>query len=90
MVITHFLYGGVGLGKTHLIHAVGNTILDRKQTAGVKYIHAESYVGDTLKAYQTKSFEDFKKRYHSLDILLIDDIQFFAGKPVLKKNFLRF
>merc|ERR1711991_1209174 len=54
-----FLYGGVGLGKTHLIHAVGNTILDKKQSAGVKYIHAESYVSDVVKAYQTKSFEEF-------------------------------
>jgi len=82
-----FLYGGVGLGKTHLIHAVGNAILDKKQTAGVKYIHAESYVSDVVKAYQTKSFEDFKKRYHSLDILLIDDIQFFAGKSRTQEEF---
>ena len=82
-----FLYGGVGLGKTHLIHAVGNTILDKKQTAGVKYIHAESYVSDVVKAYQTKSFEEFKKRYHSLDILLIDDIQFFAGKSRTQEEF---
>ena len=82
-----FLYGGVGLGKTHLIHAVGNAILDEKQTAGVKYIHAESYVSDVVKAYQTKSFEEFKKRYHSLDILLIDDIQFFAGKSRTQEEF---
>ena len=53
----------------------------------MKYIHAESYVSDVVRAYQTKSFEEFKKRYHSLDILLIDDIQFFAGNLVLKKNF---
>ncbi|MAU43126.1 MAG: chromosomal replication initiator protein DnaA [Burkholderiaceae bacterium] len=82
-----FLYGGVGLGKTHLIHAVGNAILDTNQTAGVKYIHAESYVSDVVKAYQTKSFEEFKKRYHSLDILLIDDIQFFAGKSRTQEEF---
>ncbi len=82
-----FLYGGVGLGKTHLIHAIGNAILDKKQTAGVKYIHAESYVSDVVRAYQTKSFEDFKKRYHSLDILLIDDIQFFAGKSRTQEEF---
>ena len=82
-----FLYGGVGLGKTHLIHAIGNSILDKKQTAGVKYIHAESYVSDVVKAYQTKSFEEFKKRYHSLDILLIDDIQFFAGKSRTQEEF---
>ena len=82
-----FLYGGVGLGKTHLIHAIGNAILDNKQTAGVKYIHAESYVSDVVRAYQTKSFEQFKKRYHSLDILLIDDIQFFAGKSRTQEEF---
>ena len=82
-----FLYGGVGLGKTHLIHAIGNAILDKKQTAGVKYIHAESYVSDVVRAYQTKSFEEFKKRYHSLDILLIDDIQFFAGKSRTQEEF---
>ncbi len=82
-----FLYGGVGLGKTHLIHAIGNAILDEKQSAGVKYIHAESYVSDVVRAYQTKSFEDFKKRYHSLDILLIDDIQFFAGKSRTQEEF---
>ncbi len=82
-----FLYGGVGLGKTHLIHAIGNAILDKKNSAGVKYIHAESYVSDVVRAYQTKSFEEFKKRYHSLDILLIDDIQFFAGKSRTQEEF---
>ena len=82
-----FLYGGVGLGKTHLIHAIGNSILNKKQTASVKYIHAESYVSDVVRAYQTKSFEEFKKRYHSLDILLIDDIQFFAGKSRTQEEF---
>ncbi len=75
-----FLYGGVGLGKSHLIHAVGNSLLARNQNARVRYIHAEAYVSDVVKAYQRKSFDEFKRYYHSLDLLLIDDIQFFAGK----------
>ncbi len=82
-----FLYGGVGLGKTHLIHAIGNNILDNDARSCVKYIHAESYVSDVVRAYQTKSFEEFKKSYHSLDILLIDDIQFFAGKSRTQEEF---
>ncbi|MGE5161807.1 MAG: DnaA ATPase domain-containing protein, partial [Betaproteobacteria bacterium] len=67
-----FLYGGVGLGKTHLIHAVGNAILARKPGAKVRYIHAEQYVSDVVRAYQRKAFDDFKRYYHSLDLLLID------------------
>ncbi len=82
-----FLYGGVGLGKTHLIHAIGNSILDTDSTSCVRYIHAESYVSDVVRAYQRKSFEEFKKSYHSLDILLIDDIQFFAGKSRTQEEF---
>jgi len=82
-----FLYGGVGLGKTHLVHAVGNTILQRKPSARVRYIHAEQYVSDVVRAYQRKSFEDFKRYYHSLDLLLIDDIQFFAGKTRTQEEF---
>ena len=82
-----FLYGGVGLGKTHLIHAIGNHILTNKSSTSVKYIHAESYVSDVVRAYQSKSFEEFKKSYHSLDILLIDDIQFFSGKSRTQEEF---
>ncbi len=82
-----FLYGGVGLGKTHLIHAIGNTILDRDPSASIRYIHAEAYVSDVVRAYQRKAFEEFKKTYHSLDILLIDDIQFFAGKSRTQEEF---
>ena len=82
-----FLYGGVGLGKTHLIHAIGNTILERNNAACIRYIHAETYVSDVVKAYQRKAFEEFKKTYHSLDILLIDDIQFFAGKSRTQEEF---
>jgi chromosomal replication initiator protein len=82
-----FLYGGVGLGKTHLVHAVGNAILARKPDARVRYIHAEQYVSDVVRAYQKKAFDDFKRYYHSLDLLLIDDIQFFAGKSRTQEEF---
>ncbi len=82
-----FLYGGVGLGKTHLIHAVGNGILARKPDAKVRYIHAEQYVSDVVRAYQRKAFDEFKRYYHSLDLLLIDDIQFFAGKSRTQEEF---
>ncbi len=82
-----FLYGGVGLGKTHLIHAIGNSILQGAPNTCVKYSHAESYVSDVVRAYQRKSFEEFKESYHSLDILLIDDIQFFAGKSRTQEEF---
>ena len=82
-----FLYGGVGLGKTHLIHAVGNAVLARAPTAKVRYIHAEQYVSDVVRAYQRKAFDDFKRYYHSLDLLLIDDIQFFAGKARTQEEF---
>ena len=82
-----FLYGGVGLGKTHLIHAIGNNILEVNASASIKYIHAEAYVSDVVRAYQRKAFEEFKRTYHSLDILLIDDIQFFAGKSRTQEEF---
>ena len=82
-----FLYGGVGLGKTHLTHAVGNAVLGRSRSAKVRYIHAEQYVSDVVRAYQRKAFDDFKRYYHSLDLLLIDDIQFFAGKARTQEEF---
>jgi chromosomal replication initiator protein len=82
-----YLYGGVGLGKTHLIHAIGNHLLQEKPNAKIRYIHAEQYVSDVVKAYQQKSFDKFKHYYHSLDLLLIDDIQFFAGKPRSQEEF---
>jgi chromosomal replication initiator protein len=82
-----FLYGGVGLGKTHLVHAVGNGILARKPGAKVRYIHAEQYVSDVVRAYQKKAFDEFKRYYHSLDLLLIDDIQFFGGKSRTQEEF---
>ena len=82
-----FLYGGVGLGKTHLIHAIGNQILHDKPNARIRYIHAEQYVRDVVTAYQKKGFDDFKRYYHSLDLLLIDDIQFFGGKSRTQEEF---
>ncbi len=82
-----FLYGGVGLGKTHLIHAVGNALLQANPGARIRYIHAEQYVSDVVKAYQRKAFDELKRYYHSLDLLLIDDIQFFAGKQRTQEEF---
>jgi chromosomal replication initiator protein len=82
-----FLYGGVGLGKTHLVHAVGNALLAGRPDAKVRYIHAEQYVSDVVRAYQRKAFDDFKRYYHSLDLLLIDDIQFFGGKNRTQEEF---
>ncbi|CCD41069.1 Chromosomal replication initiator protein DnaA [Candidatus Paraburkholderia kirkii UZHbot1] len=82
-----FLYGGVGLGKTHLIHAIGDQLLMDKAGARIRYIHAEQYVSDVVKAYQRKAFDDFKRYYHSLDLLLIDDIQFFSGKSRTQEEF---
>jgi chromosomal replication initiator protein len=82
-----FIYGGVGLGKSHLIHAVGNALIQRNPDARARYIHAEAYVSDVVKAYQRKSFDEFKRYYHSLDLLLIDDIQFFAGKQRTQEEF---
>ncbi|QWD76118.1 chromosomal replication initiator protein DnaA [Polynucleobacter sp. MWH-UH24A] len=82
-----FLYGGVGLGKTHLIHAIGNHLLKEKPDAKIRYIHAEQYVSDVVRAYQQKAFDRFKRYYHSLDLLLIDDIQFFGGKSRTQEEF---
>jgi chromosomal replication initiator protein len=82
-----FLYGGVGLGKTHLIHAIGNAMVTAGQGVRVRYVHADQYVSDVVKAYQRKAFDDFKRYYHSLDLLLIDDIQFFSGKNRTQEEF---
>ncbi len=82
-----FIYGGVGLGKTHLMHAVGNRLLQDKPNSKVLYIHAEQFVSDVVKAYQRKTFDEFKERYHSLDLLLIDDVQFFANKDRTQEEF---
>ncbi len=82
-----FFYGGVGLGKTHLIHAIGNQVMVDNPGARIRYIHAEQYVRDVVTAYQRKGFDDFKHYYHSLDMLLIDDIQFFGGKSRTQEEF---
>ncbi|GAO34938.1 chromosomal replication initiator protein DnaA [Sulfuricella sp. T08] len=82
-----FVYGGVGLGKTHLIQAIGNLVKEQNSKAKISYLHAERYVSDVVRAYQHKAFDDFKRYYHSLDLLLIDDIQFFAGKNRTQEEF---
>jgi len=82
-----FIYGGVGLGKTHLMHAVGNVILEREPNAKVAYIHSERFVGDMVRGLQHNTIAEFKRTYRSLDALLIDDIQFFAGKERSQEEF---
>ena len=82
-----FIYGGVGLGKTHLMHAIGNAMLKRNPAARVAYVHSERFVGDMVKGLQHNTISDFKRTYRSLDALLIDDIQFFAGKERSQEEF---
>jgi len=82
-----FVYGGVGLGKTHLMQAIGNRVLRQNPRSKVLYIHADRYVSDMVRAVRANSFDDFKRRYDSLDLLLIDDIQFFAGKERTQEQF---
>src|SRR6185312_12355957 len=82
-----FIYGGVGLGKTHLMHAIGNQILQKKASAKVLYLHSERFVADMIKALQTNTINNFKNYYRSLDSLLIDYIQFFAGKDRSQEEF---
>jgi len=81
------LYGGVGLGKTHLMQAVGNAVLTKTPSAKVVYLHSERFVADMVKAIKTNTIETFKNYYRSLDVLLIDDIQFFAKKTVSQEEF---
>lgn len=81
------LYGGTGLGKTHLLHAIGNEILRQKPNARVVYIHSERFVQDMVKSIQANTIENFKKFYRSLDVLMIDDIQFFAKKEITQEEF---
>jgi chromosomal replication initiator protein len=82
-----FIYGGVGLGKTHLMHAVGNALLDKNPNAKIVYLHSERFVADMVKALQLNAINDFKRYYRSVDALLIDDIQFFAGKERSQEEF---
>ena len=82
-----FIYGGVGLGKTHLMHAVGNAMLKENPKARVAYVHSERFVGDMVRGLQHNTISEFKRTYRSLDALLIDDIQFFAGKERSQEEF---
>jgi chromosomal replication initiator protein len=82
-----FIYGGTGLGKTHLLHAVGNGILDKKPDAKIVYMHSERFVQDMVKALQNNAIEEFKRYYRSVDALMIDDIQFFANKERSQEEF---
>jgi chromosomal replication initiator protein len=82
-----FVYGGVGLGKTHLMQAVGNALLNQKPNARISYVHSERFVGDMVRGLQHNTISDFKRSYRSLDALLIDDIQFFAGKERSQEEF---
>jgi chromosomal replication initiator protein len=82
-----FLYGGVGLGKTHLMHAIGNRILEKNPSARVAYVHSERFVSDMVRALQNNRIDEFKRSYRSLNALLIDDIQFFAGKDRSQEEF---
>src|SRR5258708_21414291 len=82
-----FIYGGVGLGKTHLLQAIGNALADQRPQARIRYSHAEQYVTDVVRAYQQKSFDSLKRYYRSLDLFLIDDVQFFVGKSRSQEEF---
>ena len=82
-----FIYGGVGLGKTHLMHAIGNKILQHNPSANISYLHSEQFVGDMVKALRHNTINAFKEHYRSVDALLIDDIQFFAGKERSQEEF---
>jgi chromosomal replication initiator protein len=82
-----FVYGGVGLGKTHLIHSLGNAVYAHNPDAIIRYVHAEDYYADVVRAYQQKSFDVFKRYYRSLDLLLVDDIQFFNNKNRTQEEF---
>jgi len=82
-----FLYGGVGLGKTHLMHAVGNLMIKSRPEAKIVYLHSERFVGHMIKALQHNAIDAFKQHYRSLDCMLIDDIQFFAGKERSQEEF---
>lgn len=82
-----FIYGGVGLGKTHLLQSIGNLVAQENPASKICYIHATNYISGVVKAFQTKNFDEFKQYYNSLDLLLIDDIQFIADKPGTQQEF---
>ncbi len=82
-----FVYGGVGLGKTHLMHAIGNAIMEQQPNARVAYLHSERFVAEMVKALQHNAMDDFKRKYRTVNALLIDDVQFFAGKERSQEEF---
>jgi chromosomal replication initiator protein len=82
-----FIYGGVGLGKTHLLQSIGNLVKKDNPQAKICYVHATNYISDVVRSFQTKKFDEFKQFYNSLDLLLIDDIQFIADKPGTQQEF---
>ena len=82
-----FIYGGVGLGKTHLMHAVGHAIMQKKNKGNIVYLHSERFVADMVRALQHNAINEFKRYYRSVDALLIDDIQFFAKKERSQEEF---
>ncbi len=82
-----FIYGGVGLGKTHLMHSIGNHLLEQNPNANVVYLHSQTFVGSMVSALQLNAINEFKRYYHSVDALLIDDIQFFANKERSQEEF---
>jgi chromosomal replication initiator protein len=83
-----FIYGGTGLGKTHLLQAIGNQFKSKTPVARIRYVHSTEYLSDVVRAFQTKQFDDFKELYFSLDLLLVDDIQFITDKPGTQQEFL--
>lgn len=82
-----FVHGAVGMGKTHLLHAIGNQWLTRKPSANIRYVNAEQFVTEVVRAYQNKAFDVLRRNYQKLDILLIDDIHLFAGKSRTQEEF---
>lgn len=82
-----FIFGGIGVGKTHLLHAIGNAVFERNPSAQIRYVHAEDFFSDVVRAFQQNSRETFKRYYRSLDLLLIDDIQFFNRKERTQEEF---
>lgn len=83
----YFIYGSTGLGKTHLVQAIGNRIYKNNPKARIRYIHAENYVRDIMKAFRNQGFDEFKRYYHALDLLIIDDVQFISGKDRTMEEF---
>lgn len=82
-----FFYGGVGLGKTHLMHAIGHQMLQSQPNAKVKYVSSETFANDFINSIQNKTAEEFRQEYRNVDLLLVDDIQFFAEKKLRKRSF---